>query len=88
MAGIQVYGLDRLGSIYIALWLVPGPAGTAGTEPLGGEEARPTGDHPGRHTETEAAVRSGPRSDGAVATGHSMHGVLVAIHSPRQTFGT
>ena len=56
--------------------------------PSGGAGARPTGDHPARHIETETAVRSGPRSDEAAAAGHSMRGVLVAIHSPRQTFGT
>ena len=56
--------------------------------PSGGEEARPTGDHPDRHAETEAAVRSGPRYDGTAATGHSMHGVLAAIHCPRRTCRT
>ena len=33
-------------------------------------------------------MRSGPRSDGTAATGHrphSMHGILAATHSPRQT---
>ena len=44
--------------------------------PLDGAGARPTGDHPARHTETEAAVRCGPRSEGAAATGHSMYGVI------------
>ena len=44
--------------------------------PSGGEEARPTGDHPTRHAETEAAVRYGPRYKGAAATGHSMYGVI------------
>ena len=56
--------------------------------PLDGAEARPTGDHPDRHAETEAAVRSGPRYDGTAATGHSMHGVLAAIHCPRRTCRT
>ena len=44
--------------------------------PSGGAEARPTGDHPTRHAETEAAVRYGPRYKGAAATGHSMYGVI------------
>ena len=44
--------------------------------PSGGAEARPTGDHPTRHAETEAAVRHGPRYKGAAATGHSMYGVI------------
>ena len=52
-----------------------------GLAPSGGEEARPTGDHPDRHTEPEAAVRCGPRFEAAAASGNSMYGVLAAVRS-------